>query len=203
MNGVTCPVSGLTITMRELLLLPLVRRLWLESDANSRPPWKATAVGAFSPVTKADTLKPGGTTMSSPLPGLKVTSSPEQSGLTTVAAVTRSGGMRSSASATVKTNQRTRSTLLRISTPSRRYATFFAPKRLARGVARRAASLRAPRRGSTRADVTEGGDHRGAPHEFLARLKIPEARDTFPEPGDEVCGRMFPESEDDVKRENT
>src|SRR3989442_15872103 len=40
MNGVTRPVSGLTITMRELLLLPLVRRLWLESDANSRPPWK-------------------------------------------------------------------------------------------------------------------------------------------------------------------
>src|SRR5207247_10504968 len=40
MNGVTRPVSGLTVTMRELLLLPLVRRLWLESDANSRPPWK-------------------------------------------------------------------------------------------------------------------------------------------------------------------
>src|SRR2546422_78174 len=152
MNGVTRPVSGLTVTMRELLLLPLVRRLWLESDANSRPPWKplsnaisiagpcgwktpvppvtvvasvglprgpaiflplwsntrmsgvkglgadgcavwnatsslqilgrpcpdsstktsnffalprkATAVGAFSPVTKTDTLKPGGTTRS-------------------------------------------------------------------------------------------------------------------------------------------
>src|SRR5213080_2776285 len=66
-----------------------------------------------------------------------------------------------------------------------------------------AASPGKPRRGSTRADVTAGGDHRGAPHGFLARLEIPEARDTFPEPGDEVCGRMFPESEDDVKAENT
>src|SRR5213080_5133493 len=66
-----------------------------------------------------------------------------------------------------------------------------------------AASPGKPRRGSTRADVAAGGDHRGAPHGVLARLEIPEARDTFPEPGDEVCGRMFPESEDDVKPENT
>src|SRR3989449_11701168 len=38
MNGETLPVSGLTVTMRELLLLPVVRRLWLESEANRRPP---------------------------------------------------------------------------------------------------------------------------------------------------------------------
>src|SRR5216683_5274997 len=40
MNGVTCPVFGFTITIRELLLNPVVRRDWFESVAKSRPPSK-------------------------------------------------------------------------------------------------------------------------------------------------------------------
>src|SRR3989475_2509599 len=198
MNGVTRPVSGLTVTMRELLLLPLVRRLWLESDANSRPPWKplsnaisiagpcgwktpvppvtvvasvglprgpaiflplwsntrmsgvkglgadgcavwnatsslqilgrpcpdsstktsnffalprkATAVGAFSPLAKTDTVKPEGTMMSSPLPGSKKTFSPEQSGFVT-SAMTRPGRKSSNPSARVGSSQRIRAVL--------------------------------------------------------------------------------------------
>src|SRR6266849_4212001 len=43
MNGVTCPLSGLTVTMRELLFWALVagaRMAWFESVAKSRPPSK-------------------------------------------------------------------------------------------------------------------------------------------------------------------
>src|SRR5712692_8748684 len=241
MNGVTSPVSGLTATMRELLLLPLVRRLWLESEANSRPPskpfsnaplvgaftlagfprgpaifvplwlntrmsgvnglrecgnavWnvisslqilgrpcpdsstktsnflalprKATAVGAFSPATKTDTLKPEGTTMSWPLSGLKDTVSAEHSGFATVAAVTRLGRVSSSGSATIRTNRLNRSTLLRMSTPLSslsvhrmqllRLAVPSAPRRA------RASRERRP----TRQELTAGGGQRDTPHEF-------------------------------------
>ena len=38
MNGVTVPVLGSTVTMRELLLFPVVRSDWFESVANKRPP---------------------------------------------------------------------------------------------------------------------------------------------------------------------
>src|SRR2546426_11564448 len=199
MNGETLPVAGLTVTMRELLLLPDVRRLWLESEANRRPPlnpfsnamsiagpcgWKtpvppvtvvasvgfpsgpairiplwsntrmsgvkgfgvpgacvfwnfssslqilgrpcpdsstktsnllalprkATAVGAFSPLAKTDTVKPEGTMMSSPLPGSKKTFSPEQSGFVT-SAMTRPGRKSSNPSARVGSSQRIRAVL--------------------------------------------------------------------------------------------
>src|SRR5258708_16451005 len=38
-NGVTCPVSGFTVAMRELLFCaPTARMAWFESVAKSRPP---------------------------------------------------------------------------------------------------------------------------------------------------------------------
>src|SRR5712692_1877078 len=41
MNVVTCPVSGFTVTMRELLFCnPTARMAWFESVAKSRPPLK-------------------------------------------------------------------------------------------------------------------------------------------------------------------
>src|SRR2546430_8562468 len=41
MNGATCPVWGLTVTMRELLFCaPTARMAWFESVAKSRPPSK-------------------------------------------------------------------------------------------------------------------------------------------------------------------
>src|SRR5229473_3653807 len=46
----------------------------------------AIPVGKFSPVAKTETRNPGGTTMSSPLPGLNKTVSAGQSGFATVAA---------------------------------------------------------------------------------------------------------------------
>src|SRR6058998_780182 len=49
-------------------------------------PRNATAVGKFRPLLKTETVKPGGTTMSSPFPGLKKTSSPGQRGLAAAAA---------------------------------------------------------------------------------------------------------------------
>src|SRR5229473_8112644 len=194
MNGVTCPVSGFTITIRELLLNPVVRRDWFESVAKSRPPskplsnamstagpcaWRpppravglarvrigcplllntrmsgvnglvgensppttelvsslhrlgrpcpdsstytskrselprnAIPVGKFRPVAKTDTLKPGRTTMSWPLPGLNDTVLFVQIGFTTVAAATKAGGIKNSANANTKL--RTRGLLDRI-----------------------------------------------------------------------------------------
>src|SRR5712691_1869682 len=212
MNGVTCPVSGFTITMRELLFGPPVRRLWPESEANRRPPskpfsnamsiagpraWRppvwtpllsavglargprskcplslktrmsgakglegenvppttelvsslhrlgrpcpdsstntsnrrasprnATAVGKLRPLAKTETWKPGGTTIFSPLPGLKKTSSPGQRGFPRIWAVASVGKVSTSADKTV--TQLNRSNLLRMSTPSQRYRAFFA-----------------------------------------------------------------------------
>src|SRR5712691_6288039 len=212
MNGVTCPVSGLTVTMRELLFWALVagaRMAWFESVAKSRPPLKpfsnamsiagpcgwrppplavglargpriscplslntrmsgvkglvaensppttelvsslhrlgrpcpdsstntskrcllprnATAVGKFRPLLKTETAKPGGTMISSPLPGLKKTSSPAQSGFPRVWAVASVGKVSTSANKTATGNQLNRSNLLRMSTPSQRYPAFFA-----------------------------------------------------------------------------
>src|SRR5436309_10534348 len=209
MNGVTCPVSGLTVTMRELLFWALVagaRMAWFESVAKSRPPskpfsnamsiagpcgWRpaplvvglargprirfplwsstrmsgvkglvadnsppttelvsslhrlgrpcpdsstntsnrrasprnATAVGKFRPLLKTETLKPEGTTICSPLPGLKKTSSPGQSGFPLVWAVASAGTVSTSANETV--TQLNRSNVLRMSTPSQRYPAFF------------------------------------------------------------------------------
>jgi len=40
MNGVTCPVIGFTVTIRELLFCPPPWVDWLESVAKSRPPEK-------------------------------------------------------------------------------------------------------------------------------------------------------------------
>src|SRR5436190_17120 len=73
-------------------------------------PRKATAVGAFSPLAKTDTVKPEGTMMSSPLPGSKKTFSPEQSGFVT-SAMTRPGRKSSNPSARVGSSQRIRAVL--------------------------------------------------------------------------------------------
>src|SRR5713226_2910648 len=208
MNGVTCPVWGLTVTMRELLFCaPTARMAWFESVAKSRPPskpfsnamsiagpcsWRpmplvvglargprirfplwsntrmsgvkglvadnsppttalvsslhrlgrpcpdsstntskrsllprnATAVGKFRLLLKTETVKPGGTTIFSPLPGLKKTSSPGQSGFARVWAVASVGRVSTSANETV--SQLNRSNRLRMSTPSQRYPAFFA-----------------------------------------------------------------------------
>jgi len=44
MYGVTCPVTGSTTTMRELLFCaPGDRMAWFESVANSRPPRKPSS----------------------------------------------------------------------------------------------------------------------------------------------------------------
>src|SRR6266508_914344 len=205
MNGVTCPVWGLTVTMRELLFWALgsvgVERLaWFESVANSRPPakpfstamsiagpcaWRptpgavglasgprsrfplwsntrmsgvkglaaensppttglvsslhrlgrpcpdsstntskrsllprnATAVGKFRLLLKTETVKPGGTTIFSPLPGLKKTSSPGQSGFPRVWAVASVGRVSARANKRATGNQLNLSNLLRMSTP--------------------------------------------------------------------------------------
>src|SRR5438552_19158283 len=201
MNGVTCPISGLTITMRELFFCnPTARMAWFESVAKSRPPLKpfsnamsiagpcgwrptplvvglargprtrfplwsntrmsgvkglvaensppttelvsslhrlgkpcpdsstntsnrlpsprnATAVGKFRPLLKTETSKPGGTTIFSPLPGLKKTSSPAQIGFPRVWAVASVGRVSTSANKTATGNQLNRSNLLRMSTP--------------------------------------------------------------------------------------
>src|SRR5712691_3377716 len=204
MNGVTCPVWGSTVTMRELLLKPTVRRDWFESVAKSRPPskpfsnamsiagpcaWRppmtplsffvglargprirfplwsntrmsgvkglvadnsppttelvsslhrlgrpcpdsstntsnrplsprnATAVGKLRPLAKTETAKPEGTTIFSPLPGLKKTSSPAQIGFPRVWAVASVGRVSTSANKTATGNQLNRSNLLRMSTP--------------------------------------------------------------------------------------
>src|ERR1700704_3875209 len=63
-------------------------------------------VGKFNPALKTETLKPGGTTMSSPLPGLKETSSPGHSAFPTGAAVTKAGSMRRSTNANTKLGAR-------------------------------------------------------------------------------------------------
>src|SRR3989475_11669985 len=206
MNGVTCPVTGLTVTMRELLFCnPTARMAWFESVAKSRPPskpfsnamsiagpcaWRppvwtpllsgvglargprikrplstktrmsgvkglvaenappttelvsslhrlgrpcpdsstntskrcllprnATAVGKFRPLLKTETAKPKGTTIFSPLPGLKKTSSPAQIGFPRVWAVASVGRVSTSANKTATGNQLNRSNLLRMSTP--------------------------------------------------------------------------------------
>src|SRR5438034_5555574 len=87
-------------------------------------PRNATAVGKFRPLLKTETLKPEGTTICSPLPGLKKTSSPEQSGFPLVWAVASAGTVSTSANETV--TQLNRSNVLRMSTPSQRYPAFFA-----------------------------------------------------------------------------
>src|SRR6266851_6004156 len=87
-------------------------------------PRNATAVGKLRPLAKTETSKPGGTTIFSPLPGLKKTSSPGQSGFPRVWAVASVGTVSTSANETV--TQLNRSNLLRMSTPSQRYPAFFA-----------------------------------------------------------------------------
>src|SRR5258706_742624 len=53
----------------------------------------AIPVGKFSPEAKTETLNPGGTTMSSPLPGLNETDSRGQSGFATVAGSATAGNV--------------------------------------------------------------------------------------------------------------
>src|SRR5215510_5230528 len=82
-------------------------------------PRNATAVGKFRPLLKTEIVKPSGTTMSSPLPGLNLTSSPGHKGFAAVpAAATSVGWVSSSVRATATNNQLNRLTLLCMSTPS-------------------------------------------------------------------------------------
>src|SRR5437773_9110818 len=80
-------------------------------------PRNATAVGKFRPLLKTETSKPEGTTIFSPLPGLKKTSSPAQIGFPRVWAVASVGRVSISANKTATGNQLNRSNLLRMSTP--------------------------------------------------------------------------------------
>src|SRR5881397_370086 len=80
-------------------------------------PRNATAVGKFRPLLKTETSKPEGTTIFSPLPGLKKTSSPAQIGFPRVWAVASVGRVSTSANKTATGNQLNRSNLLRMSTP--------------------------------------------------------------------------------------
>src|SRR5213594_3635997 len=68
-------------------------------------------------VFKSETSKPEGTTIFSPLPGLKKTSSPAQIGFPRVWAVASVGRVSTSANKTATGNQLNRSNLLRMSTP--------------------------------------------------------------------------------------
>src|SRR5207249_1750208 len=119
-------------------------------------PRNATAVGKFRPLLNTETWKPGGTTMSSPLPGLKKTSSPGQRGFP--AATTTVGWVSSSVSATVTSNQLNRSTLLGMYTPSR-CAAFFARRLFHSTCYRESRHARVKARWCARLDATAGGDH--------------------------------------------
>src|SRR6266571_7364887 len=241
MNVVTCPVSGLTVTMRELLFCaPTVRMAWFESVAKSRPPakpfsnamsiagpcgWRppplavglargprskcplslktrmsgvkglvaenappttlssllhrlgrpcpdsstntsnrgpsprnATAVGKLRPWAKTETWKPGGTTISSPLPGLKKTSSPGQSGFPRVWAVASVGGVSTSVNTTVTSNQLNRSNLLRMSTPFSALSSVVVYTHLLQAAE------------AARQNVRRGGSHRDTSHEIIPVL---------------------------------
>src|SRR3989442_314469 len=97
--GRPCPDSSTNTSKRSLL------------------PRNATAVGKFRPLLKTETAKPEGTTIFSPLPGLKKTSSPAQIGFPRVWAVASVGRVSTSANKTAMGNQLNRSNLLRMSTP--------------------------------------------------------------------------------------
>src|SRR5262244_1979921 len=82
-------------------------------------PRNATATGKFRPLLKTETVKPEGTTMSSPLAGLNLTSSPGHRGFAAVPwADTDVGWVSSSVRATATNNQLDRLTFLCMSTPS-------------------------------------------------------------------------------------
>ena len=89
-------------------------------------PRNATAVGKLRSLANTETSKPLGTTIFSPLPGLKKTSSWGQIGFPRVWAVASVGGVTTSANKTFTSNQLNRSNLLRMSTPSQRYPALFA-----------------------------------------------------------------------------
>src|SRR5258708_35550583 len=66
---------------------------WTSNSLDSPFKRNAIPVGKFSPEAKTETLNPGGTTMSSPLPGLNETDSRGQSGFATVAASATAGNV--------------------------------------------------------------------------------------------------------------
>src|SRR5437870_3207807 len=76
-------------TMALVSSLHRLGRPWPDSSTNTSKrlasPRKAIPVGPFSPALNTDTLKPAGTTMSCPVPGLKCTISGRQIGLATSA----------------------------------------------------------------------------------------------------------------------
>src|SRR5215510_4172260 len=81
-------------------------------------PRNATATGKFRPLLKTETVKPDGTTMSWPLPGLNLTSSPGHNGFAAVPWAATKVGWQSSASVRAMNNQLTGPTLLCMTTPS-------------------------------------------------------------------------------------